>query len=286
LGIRYTRLDLDLLHFDKIEFDPIKRCLIHHQAEASEQTISSPASVLYRAPTHLRESSGHRYSPEHLLQRHQWAAFARSLSVFVESYWVNPPASTYLAENKPYQLLVASQIGLQIPTTFVANRLPASLASHEYVAVKALDSFFLRYQDSDLFFYTQRMRSSDLPDDACAAMPLVIQEYLTNKVDVRVTIVGTRCYAAETSTIIDGDWRLNKADAVFKAVTLPQGVENMCITLTRQLGLIYGAIDLARIGDSFYFLEINPTGEWAWIDDLFDGEITEAVANELITGAR
>lgn len=33
------------------------------------------------------------------------------------------------------------------------------------------------------------------------------------------------------------------------------------------MGLVYGAIDLAVSGDRFIFIEINPTGEWGWLDN-------------------
>ena len=33
----------------------------------------------------------------------------------------------------------------------------------------------------------------------------------------------------------------------------------------KALGLEFGAIDLALQDDVYYFLEINPTGEWGWL---------------------
>ena len=37
------------------------------------------------------------------------------------------------------------------------------------------------------------------------------------------------------------------------------------------LGLHYGRLDLLFTGEDYYFLEVNPNGEWAWLD--FYGEI-------------
>ena len=34
------------------------------------------------------------------------------------------------------------------------------------------------------------------------------------------------------------------------------------------LGLVYGAFDFIRTpDDDLVFLEVNPTGEWAWLED-------------------
>jgi glutathione synthase/RimK-type ligase-like ATP-grasp enzyme len=42
--------------------------------------------------------------------------------------------------------------------------------------------------------------------------------------------------------------------------------------------LSYGAIDLVRGLDGVtYFLEVNPLGQWLWIEDLTDVPISEAI---------
>jgi len=46
------------------------------------------------------------------------------------------------------------------------------------------------------------------------------------------------------------------------------------------LGLTYGAIDLAVSGDTVHFIEINPTGEWGWLDGP-DRPIAKAIVDEL-----
>src|SRR4051794_12253479 len=117
-GASYARLDLDLVSADRISLDPIRRELRVARGQRDlVVTDHELRSVLFRAPTHLRESAGGRHDPEELLARHQWAAFARSLMLFGRARWMNHPKHTYAAENKPYQLAVASKLGFQTPTT-------------------------------------------------------------------------------------------------------------------------------------------------------------------------
>jgi hypothetical protein len=280
-GVSYARLDLDLLCSERILLDVHEPRLIRVFPSGSSQSIHNPSAILYRAPTHLRESSGHRYSSEMLLQRHQWAAFARSLSVFDGAYWMNSPVATYAAECKPFQLKVAGAVGLPIPRTAVSNFLPTMFDGANTIAVKALDSFLLRHNEEDLFFYTQGLSPSELTSEACQVMPMILQDYLGPKTDLRVTIVGDECFVAETATIVDGDWRLKGAHELFKPTRLPSAIERMCMTVVKRLGLAYAAIDLARVRDTYYFLELNPTGEWAWLDDTFDGQISTRIADQL-----
>src|SRR5437763_17108005 len=101
-SLPYYRLDLDLLAADRVSLDPIVPARsIDQDGRQVQLDASNLWSVFYHAPTHLRESSGGRYPPEEVLARHQWAAFARSLTVFDHCPWVNHLQRTYLAENNP-----------------------------------------------------------------------------------------------------------------------------------------------------------------------------------------
>jgi hypothetical protein len=283
-GHSYYRLDLDLIHADTIWLDPVAQRLDvtgTHSRVVIENTAD--LRILYRAPTYLRESSGSRYSADELLQRHQWAAFARSLSIFTRATWINHPQAVYQAENKPYQLLMAKKVGFDVPRTWVANA-PPPVSLSTPVALKALDSFLVRLDDQDAFFYTQRVAPTDVSELSLRAMPVILQDYLEAKLDIRVTVVGTRCVAASISASgmpIEGDWRLAKASAEFRLFDLPMEVQQACIRLVRELGLAFGAIDLALVDKTFYFLEINPTGEWAWLVDQLECPLDRMLADEL-----
>lgn len=287
-GIPYLRLDLDLLDRDRVVLDPIQPTLtIERYGEVFTLRANDLTSILFRAPTHLRESSGARHHPEELLARHQWAAFARSLLVFEDAFWINNPVMTYRAENKPYQLMVAARLGFVVPRTVVTNSQPAHFdptwQTTNYAAIKALDSFLLRMgNDEDAFFYTQRVAHEDLSDAALNSMPVIVQGYLEPKIDLRVTVVEQQCFTA--SVLIDGegisgDWRLSKDRAKFEPFCLPDVIKQRCVALVRQLGLVFGAIDLARVGDDYYFFEVNPTGEWAWLVSQCDMPIDRAIVD-------
>lgn len=289
--VAYYRLDLDLLEQDEIVLDPVRRELSVNRGGARITLGHTDISaILYRAPTHLRESSSGRWPPEALLARHQWAAFARSLMVFDNALWINHPRNTYLSENKPFQLMLAARLGLAVPETLVSNNAPSIChpvyQGSDHVAIKALDSFLLRVNDKhDAFFYTQAVRHNDLGNDSLTQMPIIMQQFLTDKIDLRVTVVGAQCFPV--SVLVDnsgvvGDWRLAKNQATFALYELPAEVASKCIALVKELGLVFGAIDLARIGDRYYFLEINPTGEWAWLVDKLALPLDKAIADALV----
>lgn len=288
-GRSYHRIDSDLIHHDEVILDPVARVLeIRTGGRSISVTADELESLLFRAPTYLRESSAGRHTPEELLQRHQWTAFLRSLMVFDNAVWVNHPASVYAAENKPYQLMCAAKAGFEVPATRIANvaprdELPVWNADHR-VAIKALDSFLLRLGDADAFFYTRDVSREELGAGALQAIPVILQRFLEPKVDIRVTVVDRVCFpiaVTRDGSGIVGDWRLQKREATFSRCELPASVQKACVALMRSLHLEFGAIDLALVNGVYYFLEINPTGEWAWLVESAGMRIDEALVKRL-----
>ncbi len=45
--------------------------------------------------------------------------------------------------------------------------------------------------------------------------------------------------------------------------------------------LHYGRFDFLLAGNTYYFLEVNPNGEWGWLDPSGDAGIVDALAREL-----
>lgn len=283
----YQRLDIDRLADDHVRLDPVAGTLAVDDGLSPpwNASIDSVEGVLFRAPTYLRESSGSMRSPESLLVAHQWQALARSLVVFDRARWLNHPTATYLAEIKPFQLRKAAELGLAVPHTICTNtRLADDDLSTHRVALKAIDTFYLRTDSHDLFFYTQAIDRAEIDEAQLHAMPVLFQDLLHSKTDIRATIIGQHVYSAavlESGHGIDGDWRLAKSRASFVEHDLPDHVATKCVSLVRELGLAFGAVDLALHDGRYYFLEVNPTGEWAWLVDHLNFPIAERIADFL-----
>ena len=127
---------------------------------------------------------------------------------------------------------------------------------------------------------------------ASIVAPLVIQEYVPKSLEVRATVVGSQVFAAaihsQQSQRARHDWRHYDFDKTpHEAHTLPEGVSSLCIQLVQSLSLNFGAIDLVLTPDGRYvFLEINPSGQWLWIEELTDLPIGDAIADCLLRGVR
>jgi glutathione synthase/RimK-type ligase-like ATP-grasp enzyme len=116
---------------------------------------------------------------------------------------------------------------------------------------------------------------------------VIFQQYVPKRVELRVTVVGRRVFAAEidsqASRSTRHDWRhYDDPNVQYRIHTLPPEMARACVRLVEALGLSFGAIDLIQTPEGKYvFLEINPNGQWGWIEDLTGLPISDAIADWL-----
>ena len=204
--------------------------------------------------------------------------------------WMSHPAALWAAEKKPYQLSVASSLGFTVPKTRVTNdpREVRAFASQQRLVAKAVNSGYLNADDGYQAIFTSIVRDSDLLDLASLSLaPVTFQRWIPKCSDIRVTIVERDVYATEilsqeheSSRI---DWRATDTPAlVHRPFELPGEVASRCVELVSCLGLAFGAIDLVLDqSGQLQFLEINPNGEWMWIEDLAGFPVSKSIARFL-----
>lgn len=282
-GIPFVRLNRRQFSDHRITLNPLAPELCIRDPSGLQRIESRINAVLFRQPVFLRNTPSIPLSPKEQLERSQWMAFLRSLCVFTNALWMNHPAATYVAESKPYQLTIASKCGFEVPRTLIGNdvhrikeEFPGSLV------VKSLDTVLLMDGDDCLFTYTKLNPGSEMTDYTVSDAPLLAQDLLDCKTDIRVTVVGANMFAVKITSNgrgIAGDWRLvPKENLEYEDIDLDCGVTKSCLKLTDKLGLSFAAIDLVQTPAGIYFIEVNPTGEWEWISTA-DRPIDVAIAN-------
>lgn len=285
LGKRYLRINRDRFGTYKMIY-ALEPDLLIINIEERDYKISSDTlkSIYFRAPVFLR--AGKTYSLEEQLYRSQWSSFIRNLIVFDDVKWVNHPVATYRAENKLYQLKCAKCIGFDVPETYVGNSLPSNISATGSYIVKSLDTALFYDGDEELFTYSTVVMGQELLDAEIRSAPVILQEYLRDKVDMRVTVIGDRIFPVSITTEdggIEGDWRKIAKDRLrYTPVELPSEVCQHLLSLMRFLKLEFGGIDLAFADGKYYFIEVNPTGEWGWLNSSF--QIDNAIVDLLTMG--
>ena len=195
--------------------------------------------------------------------------------------WVNPRASDTAAHQKPLQWSVAREVGLRLPRTLVTNEPTAARDFIDSVGLgKTIFKAFLASVEA--WRETRLVLQEDLGKlDSVKYAPVIFQEYVTG-VDLRITIIGEEVFAAEIDaqeTSYPVDMRMVVGESKVKAVKLPEDVTRKLLELQRRLGIIYGAIDMRRTPEGeYYFFEVNPAGQWLFVEQRTGLPIGEAMA--------
>ncbi len=205
--------------------------------------------------------------------------------------WMSHPAALWMAEFKPYQLEVAAGMGIPIPRTIVTNDpvcIRNAFGEFAGMIVKPARTGYFVSNGVEQAIYTSRVLREHLEHlESARFSPAIYQELIPKRYDIRVTIVGTDVFAAAIDSQADPaaniDWRRTDDPALahFRH-ELPSTLKDLLLQLMGKLQLTFGAIDLVQKPNGEYmFLEVNPSGQWQWIDDQLDLGISEHVATWL-----
>lgn len=106
---------------------------------------------------------------------------------------------------------------------------------------------------------------------------------------MRATVVGTRAFTAAIDSgakaRADDDWQREGAALVeeWEHHQLPPDTESKLLRLADEFGLNYGAADFILTPDGRHvFLEINPAGEFFWLEQRPGLPISAALADVLL----
>jgi len=289
LDVPYLRINRDNFMQYSIKLLP-KTTRLYFEIDNKKFYVSKKflKSIYFRAPTFIRILKPY-ITPEEQLYLFQWNSFLRNLIIFGDLLWVNNPVQTYKAENKLYQLKIAKECGFKIPKTIITNDIKTcNIKRNEMYIIKTLEPCLLNIKNNEAFIYTNTISGKNLLQNDLKLAPIIIQELLEPKKDIRVTIVGNKIWAIKIlkkGKAIKGDWRkIKKEKLEYIPINLPDNIVNCCFKLIKSLELNYGAIDLVEYKGDFYFLEINPTGEWGWLVNQVKFNINEELAYLLSKG--
>ena len=202
------------------------------------------------------------------------------------------------AENKQLQLQVATELGLNIPRTLTSNDVTAVRTFADSceggMVTKMLSSFAIYEEGKELVVFTNSVKPEDLADlSGLSLCPATFQELIPKSLEIRATVVGERVMCAaidsQTSTRATHDWRRDGVRMIddWQSYQLPIEVEEKILRLMDYFSLNYGAIDIILTPDGRHvFLELNPCGEFFWLERSPGLPISDAIAGLLLGHSR
>ncbi|WP_242107011.1 hypothetical protein [Luteimonas aquatica] len=213
--------------------------------------------------------------------RNEWKRFLLNAYAVADAlagtFWVNRPNAAVEAENKLVQMRAAQRCGLTFPRTLVSSD-PAQIrrfvADNGQVVYKPFQTH--TWQDAEGRMYSTYARTIDAAmledEDSLRQCPGIYQALVPKTHDVRVTVVGGRFLAARLEGGGDAtfvDWRASSIGnrVSSSATTLPAALEAKISALMRELGIVFGCVDLAIDAEGrAHFLEVNQSGQFLFLE--------------------
>ncbi len=229
-------------------------------------------------------------TPENLAY-HEWLACWRHLVQAIgHCFWMNDLESIRQSSSRLNQMAIARQHGFAVPETLVTNepvhakdflrRLGRVVIKH--ICAGSASSMGDRSQ-----FTVALNQEEEAVLEQVRYCPTLLQECVDKAVELRVTVVGDQVFAAAIESSADQHTSVDsrkwvETDLTYFRARLGDNINERIVAIVRQLGLEYGAVDfIARPDGELVFLEVNPSGQWGFVEMASGYAITEAIVGRL-----
>ncbi|HEX5496917.1 MAG TPA: ATP-grasp ribosomal peptide maturase [Mycobacteriales bacterium] len=243
----------------------------------------------YRRPTRFEFAEA--LSPE----ERRWATHEARLGVGGVlaglPRWLNHPSDIARAEFKPVQLRAARATGLSVPPTLITNDPEAArvfVSKHDTAVYKPLSGRGVAENGHYKLIFANRLKADEVTVSVAATAHL-FQKWVDKDHEIRLTVVDRTLFAVRIdagSAAGRIDWRTDYASLRYSVVDVPCDIHDRVLRLLDMLMLRFAALDFVVTPDGeWMFLELNPNGQWAWLQDATGLPIAAAIADALTRGA-
>ncbi|MCM0591675.1 MAG: MvdC/MvdD family ATP grasp protein [Gloeotrichia echinulata DVL01] len=277
----YVRLDTDnLIGKTELLYKFNTFSLIIDHLTLKPENVSS---VWYRRPQPLnvlQDKPFEKGEQAHTIS--EWkAAIEGFLAHIPTKLWINHPKNNTSASCKLEQLTRAEKLGLTIPKTLVTQSFEEVINFWEQckgnVIVKPIYHGYIERDnpDEDTLIFTNDVTLNQLKQnqELFYLCPTLFQEKEDKIYDIRVNVIDNEViavaiYASQKDKLQATDIRRNNMRNVrYEIVYLPSLVRDKILEFCRSYELRFAAIDMALTkDDKWVFFEVNPNGQWAWLD--------------------
>lgn len=219
-----------------------------------------------------------------------WLDFVEGIAHDPAVEWLTPLAELRRADNKLYQLRLAELAGIRFPLTMITQR-PDILEQTLGVpfVVKPLGSGVVpRPGGHEEVFYTTLVNQGFLRDEQLAAAPVIAQEYVRADEHLRVVTVCEQVWCASLPAHESYiDWRempplLRQR---WHAIAVHPKLREDASSIAQIAQVRFSCQDWIKAGNDYWFLDLNPVGNWLFLPSLLASSVTKAIAQWLIPGS-
>lgn len=242
--------------------------------------LSNVRAVYYRRPEEFRLPDGMSEAGRQFAAAQSRAGFL-GVVASLPCLWINHPARDQQANYKPWQLRVAQGLGLNPPRTIITNDPAAGRKFAAGIDAPIITKSLGAPVDTVIVDPVEF-------DDSVRLCAHLFQEWIDKAHEVRLTVVGSRFFAVEIHAGSDAarvDWRTDYKSLTYKPTAVPGDVRERVNAFMHHFGLTFGAFDFIVTPEGAWrFLEVNPNGQWHWIEQETGVPIARSIAELLEKG--
>ncbi|WP_338865077.1 grasp-with-spasm system ATP-grasp peptide maturase [Myxococcus stipitatus] len=243
-----------------------------------------------RSAFHARAASRLRRESLLQLEREHASLLTALTSLLEDKHWLTHPSR--LRVNKVEMLLKAQRSGLLTPETHVLNRgedLSRLLAGGEYISKSLFEPLFLKEEGGLYSMFTRTLEPEELPRMGEHFFPSLVQRKVEKEYELRVFYLDGECHTmaifSQQSERTRQDFREIDWTRPTRMVpyALPMELEEAIRRFMRAIGLNCGSLDIIKSTDGgYYFLEVNPSGQFGMVSHPCNSFLYEKIARYLI----
>jgi MvdD-like protein with pre-ATP grasp domain/ribosomal protein S6-L-glutamate ligase RimK-like protein len=292
--------DVPVFRFHPDDFPHACSVSIEVQDGSIEGEIVTPSRTVafkdicaawYRRPQSLFAGGGNLLSTElNNYVRAQSMLTLRTLCESLQTLWVCHPHKLQRADLKALQLAEASKAGLKTPNTLITND-PAKAAAFvdqlggTECAIKPLIPLGVQNEEGYRLPLTTTLPKGH-PLDSVGVAPTILQPYVDKEAELRCVVIGEKIFSARINSQANEntrkDWR--GGEYQLEPFSLPEQVEASILRLMDSFGINFASLDMILTPEGeFVFLELNPNGQWLWLENKLGLPLVESMADLLTT---
>ena len=195
---------------------------------------------------------------------------------------LSKPSRLLVAENKAYQYLLVQKLNLLMPQSYIGNSIYFynKFADKDSIIKPLSQGKVLSDYGNELYF-TSKL-DNDKSNINISKTPVYIQEKINKIYDVRIIVIDGFVFAIKIDAAGVLDWRVDYSNHQYSLITPPQDIVDECKKVLSCLSLSFGAFDyVVTQKNEWIFLEVNPNGQWLWLEQALKLNISEKIINYL-----
>lgn len=215
---------------------------------------------------------------------------------FKEKKWVDHVSNTRL--NKLQVIEYAKSEGLDIPNTLITNSQKDVIAfmqqNGRLITKPIWEVLFLNHQKVNFLTHTRVIDEHNVSILPEQFFPSLFQKNINKEYEIRTVILANKIYSmaifSQNDAQTQEDFRNYNKDKPnrFVPYQLPKSIESNLLNLMKKLNLQTGSLDLIKSADDgkYYFLEINPIGQFSMVSKPCNYFLEKEIAQYLINSKK